>query len=88
MAQLDGSIKITDHDQITIIDEVDNVLFDKRCCLVKHYLPTATRMPKVLGLTATAKTALLRTETQALEFYSLKVYDAMIPTPHRETAKI
>lgn len=37
VAQLDGSIKIADKDQITIIDESDNVLFDKRCAIVKHY---------------------------------------------------
>ena len=40
--------------QVTIIDEVDSVIFDQGCVLVEHYNRTPTRAPKIVGLTATA----------------------------------
>ena len=52
VAKMDAEIPLNSDKQITIIDEVDSVLIDSRCCPVKHYLTGRTRM---IGLTATAE---------------------------------
>ena len=58
VAEQGKQITIADTNQVTIIDEVDNVLIDSACILVKR----CKGNPVVLGLTATAKGVLTEHE--------------------------
>ena len=82
VASLDAEIPLKSDKQITIIDEVDSVLIDSRCCPVKHYLSGRTR---IVGLTATADNEMIKAERQVLKELDLEVYDSKIADNHKES---
>jgi len=73
VARLDAEISLKSEKQITIIDEVDSVLIDSRCCPVKHYLTGRTR---IVGLTATADNEMIQPERLVLRELNLEVFDS------------
>jgi len=79
---MDAEIPLKSDKQITIIDEVDSVLIDSRCCPVKHYLTGRTR---IIGLTATADDEMIQAERLVLKELDLEVYDSQIAANHRES---
>ena len=82
VATLDAEIPLKSEKQITIIDEVDSVLIDSRCCPVKHYLTGRTR---IIGLTATADNEMIKEERLVLKELDLEVYDSKIADNHKES---
>ena len=79
---MDSEIPLNSDKQITIIDEVDSVLIDSRCCPVKHYLAGKAR---IIGLTATAEDQMIHTERQLFTELNLEVFDSKIGENHKES---
>ena len=82
VASMDAEIPLKSDKQITIIDEVDSVLIDSRCCPVKHYLTGRTR---IIGLTATADDEMIHEERLVLRELDLEVYDSQIADNNKES---